>query len=138
MDFTTNFYSVNMLVIFGATVASMLFGGLWFSPVLAGIKWKKLLDEDRRNAEITSSPMTFIVSFVMQFFAAGLLAGLLGPTASGWEGIRMGYVIGFGFIMPTLVTINLFEQRSWQLVIIYTLYGILALCLMGFILGQWS
>ena len=121
MDFTTNFYAINMLVIFGATVASMLFGGLWFSPVLTGIKWKKLLEEDQRHSEITSSPMTFVVSFVMQFIAGGLLAALLGPSASGWEGIRLGYVLGFGFIMPALVTINLFEQRSWGLVTIYTI-----------------
>ena len=42
------------------------------------------------------------------------------------------------FQLGATPAINLFEQRAWWLVIIYMAYGILTLCLMGFIIGEWS
>ena len=39
MDFTINFGAINLLVVFGATVASNLLGGIWYSPLVFGKLW---------------------------------------------------------------------------------------------------
>jgi hypothetical protein len=138
MNFTGNFYAISILVCFGATVASQLFGALWFSPVVLGRPWRRLLREDRHETEMKTSPMTFILSFAMQFLAASLLAGMLGPRATWLEGMQLGAILGIGFVLPALGTINLFELRPWTLAAIYVAYQIITLALMGTIIGQWG
>ena len=138
MNFTGNFYSISILVCFAATVASQLFGALWFSPVVLGRPWKRMLCEDRREKTVTTSPMTFILSFVLSFLAASMLAGMLGPRASWIEGMQLGAILGVAFVLPALGTINLFEARPWALIAIYVAYQVINLAMMGAIIGQWG
>ena len=138
MGFTVNFAAVNLLVVFGAAVAGMLWGALWYSPLLAGPKWQELGQVEASAAGVANAPSTFTAAFVLQVLAASLLAGLLGPVASGMEGLQLGSLIGLCIVMPAVGTINLFEKRSTLLAGIHLVYQIGALSLMGFIIGRWS
>ncbi len=138
MGFTGNFAAVNVLIIFGAAVAAMLFGAIWYSPLLAGRKWMELNQIDGRLTGMFNVPATFISAFVLQVIAASMLAGIMGPAATGLEGLQLGTLIGFSIVLPALGTINLFERRPLLLVVLHTCFQIGALGLMGFIIGQWS
>ena len=41
MDFTINFGAINLLVVFGATVAANVLGGIWYSPAVLGKIWRE-------------------------------------------------------------------------------------------------
>jgi hypothetical protein len=138
MSFTANFAAINLLVIFGAAVAAMIFGAVWYSPLLAGRKWQELTQVSGNLNGMQNAPATFIVAFILQVLAASLMAAIMGPAASGIEGLQLGSFVGLYFVMPALGTINLFERRPWGLVFINLGFQVGALALMGFIIGQWS
>jgi len=137
MDFTENFSAINLLVVFGATVAANLLGGLWYSPIFLGKPWKAALGRELAG-EMTNQVGTFVSSFVMHLVMASMLAALLGPTATPQEGMRLGALIGVAFVATALGVTNLFERRPLTLIAINSGYHVAALCLMGFIIGQWG
>jgi hypothetical protein len=138
MDFTIHFATINLLVVFGATVAALLLGGLWYSPALLGKPWRAAIDGGSRDAEISNPAGTFVAGFILQLIAASMLAALLGPSASGIEGIQLGTLIGISFVMTSLAITNLFERRPIVLIMINSSFHIVSFGLMGFIIGQWS
>jgi len=139
MEFTDNFSSINLLVVFGATLASNLLGGLWYSPILFGKPWRKLTKSNGDSEDILGvSAGVFIAGFVLTLVAASLLAALIGPGADGKEGARLGALIGVCFIFTSMGTTNLFERNPIQLVMIHSGFHTFSFCTMGFIIGQWS
>lgn len=137
MDFTINFGAINLLVVFMATVASMLAAALWYSPFVLGRPWR------RANNMGPSEPMqnpakTMTLAFLLQLVAASLLAALLGPSAGGGTGVQLGTLIGFSFVFTALGMTNLFERRPLILILIHSAFHVVSLGLMGFIIGTWG
>jgi hypothetical protein len=137
MDFTIHFASINLLIVFAATVAANLLGGLWYSPAVLGKPWRAALG-GKASGEMTNPSGTFISGFVLQLLAASMLAALLGPSASGVEGMQLGMLIAFSFVMTALGMTNLFERRPISLILINSGYHFVSFGMMGFIIGQWS
>lgn len=139
MDFTINFGAINLLVVFGATVAGNLLGGIWYSPVLFGKPWAKANDiklgEYGGNKNV---PAVFISSFILQLLVASLLAALLGPNAGGAEGVQLGTLMALCFVATSMGMTNLFENRPLFLIAINAGYHIVSFGLMGFIIGTWG
>lgn len=138
MDFTINFAVINLLVVFAATVAANLLGALWYSPFLLGKPWRAASNKAAPSGEMSNPAGTFIAAFLLQFVAATMLAALLGPGSSGIEGARLGALLGFSFVFTALAITNLFERRPLVVIAINSGYHVTALCLVGFIVGQWS
>jgi len=136
MDFTINFSSINMLVVFAATVVANVLGGLWYSPVMFGKPWRKAnaMSEPSGNA----SAGTFVSSFILHLIAASMLAALLGPSAGGIEGLQLGGLIGVAFVFTAMGATNLFEHRPLYLIAINSGYHIVSLSLVGYIIGRWG
>jgi hypothetical protein len=139
MDFTINFGAINLLVVFGATVAGNLLGGLWYSPVLFGKPWAKAngikLGQYDGNANV---PGIFISSFILQLLAASMIAGLLGTNAGGADGAQFGAIIALCFVFTAMGMTNLFERRPIHLILINSFYHIVSFTIMGFIIGTWN
>jgi hypothetical protein len=138
MDFTQNFSTINLLIVFGATIAANLLGGLWYSPMLFGKPWRALSGKTSPSGEVGGTVGVFISSFVLHLIAASLLAALLGTNAGAQEGARLGALIGFGFVFTAMGATNLFEQRPILLVLINSGYHIVSLAVMGLIIGRWG
>jgi hypothetical protein len=138
MDFTQNFAAINLLVVFGATIAANLLGGLWYSPIVFGKPWRALTGKAAPSGEVGGTVGVFISSFVLHLIAASLLAALLGVNAGAQEGARLGALIGFGFVFTAMGATNLFEQRPIPLVLINSGYHIVSLSVMGLIIGKWG
>jgi hypothetical protein len=139
MDFTINFGAINLLVVFGATVAGNLLGGLWYSPLLFGKPWARAngikLGEYDRNANV---PGIFISSFILQLLVASMIAGLLGTNTSGAEGAQLGSILAVCFVFTAMGMTNLFERRPLYLIAINSGYHIVSFTVMGFIIGTWN
>ena len=138
MDFTINFSAINVLVVFAATLAANILGGLWYSPLLFGKLWRSISNLPHLSAPGGVPVGAFISGFILQLIAASLLAALLGPNAGGVDGLQFGLLVGFAFVFTALGITNLFEHRSIGLILINSGYHTAALGLMGFIIGHWS
>ena len=138
MDFTINFGAINLLVVFGATLAANVLGGLWYSPFVFGKPWAAANNIRLGEQGMQNAPATFISAFILQLFAASMIAALLGPNSSGGEGAQLGTLIAFCFVMTAMGITNLFERRPLSLILINVSFHIVAFGLMGFIIGKWS
>ena len=138
MDFTINFGAINLLVVFAATVAGNLLGGLWYSPLVFGKPWARANNIDLGKQGMGNIPATFMASFVLQLIIASLIAALLGPNSTGTEGMQLGTILAFSFVLTSMGMTNLFEQRPLGLILINASYHIVSFGLMGFIIGTWG
>lgn len=138
MDFTINFDAINLVVVFAATVAAIFVGGLWYAPFLFGRLWYSISGKSETEGTSFNPTATFVSSFVLQLVAASLLAAILGPNAGTLVGIQLGTLIGLGFVFTSLGITNLFERRPLLLVLIKAGHHIVALGVMGAIIGTWG
>lgn len=138
MDFYANYTAINLLVVFGATLAANLLGGLWYSPILFGRQWRAANALGPADGAMGVSVSVFIASFILFLISATLLALLLGTNAGGMEGLQFGALIGFAFVLTAMGATNLFEGRSLSLILINAGYHVVALSLMGYIIGRWG
>lgn len=138
MDFTINFDAINLLVVFAATVAANVLGGIWYAPFFFGKPWRAALNKGRPSGEMSNSVGVFVSGFMLHLIAASMLAALLGPGAGGAVGIQLGTLIGFAFVFTAMGATNLFEQRPLVLIFINSGYHVVSLGLMGFIIGTWG
>ncbi len=138
MDFTINFANINLLIIFGATLASNFLGGLWYSPFLFGKPWAAANNIKLGESGMGSAPVTFVLAFVFQMFIASMIAALLGnaSTVDGMEGAQLGSLMATCFVLPAMGVTNLFEQRSFTLIAINVSYHVASFTLMGYIIGS--
>ena len=138
MEFSSNFSSINLLVIFGAAIAANLIGGLWYSPFLFGKFWRADAGIGESAGSMDNPVGTLVSGFVLQFLAACMIGGLLGHNAGFTEGSRLGALLGFALVFTAIGIINLYEARPKRLVLIHGGYHVVALCVMGGIIGQWN
>lgn len=139
MDFTINFGAINLLVVFAATVAGNLLGGLWYSPLVFGKPWARANNLSLGNYDGDRNiPGIFISSFILQLVAASMIAALLGPNSTGVEGMQLGSLIAVAFVFTAMGMTNLFERRPIYLILINSSYHIASFTLIGFIIGTWG
>jgi hypothetical protein len=124
--------------VIAAAVLSFLIGGLWYSPILFGKAWMReagISEEQSRQARLGKVfGFAALAALVMAFN----LAAFIGPKASLEFGLFAGFATGFGWVAMALAVIYLFEQRSFKLWLINSGYQIVALTLMGGLLGVWK
>lgn len=138
MDFTINFGAINLLVVFGATLAGNLLGALWYAPFVFGGVWRRSSGLAQAPQGMRNPPATFVASFVLQLVAAALLAALLGPGAGAVEGAQLGAIVAVGFVVTAMAMTNLFEKRPLTLILVNSGYHVAVLALMGLIVGAWA
>lgn len=129
--------TVNWLAALVAGISAFVLGGIWYSPALLGKAWMTenkftLLDVQQGNkARIFG--WAFLLSLVM---AVNLAMFLNAPEVDLAKGILYGALTGV-WIFCGLAIVALFEQKSARYIFINGGYCLVALTLMGAILGAW-
>lgn len=138
---------INWWAVLVAGISSFVVGGIWYSPGLFGRAWMK--DNDFTEEEIRKGGnkgkifgFTLIFSLLM---AANLAMFLATPPDSSPEcavktDITWGATAGFLAGIWTFCAIaihSLFELKPWRLIFINGFYSVVALVLMGAIIGAW-
>jgi hypothetical protein len=131
--------ALNYWAILVAALSTFLIGGLWYSPALFGNVWMRengFTEEGMKNSNMVK---IFGLAFVLGLIAAVNLAMFLGdgPEVDAGSGAFYGFLAGFGWVATFVGTHYLFERKSFRLFLINAGYSVVALTVMGLIIGAW-
>jgi len=129
---------VNFMAVIVAAISSFAVGSLWYSRLLFGNAWMKasgMTEEAAKKGNMGKIfGFAFLFSLIMSLNLAFFLAD---PQTDAVWGLTAGFMAGFGWIAMGIGIISMFEQRSWIYIFIHSGYLIVALMIMGLILGLW-
>jgi hypothetical protein len=131
--------ALNYWAILVAALSTFLIGGLWYSPAVFGKAWMRengFTEEGMKNSNMAK---IFGLAFVLGLIAAINLAMFLNdPTMDATMGAFYGFLAGFGWVATFVGTHYLFERKSFRLFLINAGYSVVALTVMGLIIGAWK
>lgn len=134
MDVHAAMHSLNWGAVLVAALSTFLIGGLWYK--IFEKAWLSANKVTRDDLKGRSMGMIFGFAFLFSLFMAINLALFIGEEGA-IHGAMTGFHVGFGFIFFALGIIALFENRSFQYVLINGGYMTVAFMVMGAILGAW-
>ncbi len=133
MDMST----INWLAILVAGISAFILGGIWYSPALFGKAWMKenslTVDEVQKGNKGKIFGWSFILSLIM---AANLGMFLADPKIDLSMAIVYGLLTGL-WIFCGIAIVGLFEHKTARYIFINGGYMLVALGLMGAIIGAW-
>jgi hypothetical protein len=120
---------INYMAVIGAAISNMVLGFLWYGP-LFGKQWMHLMGFTHESMD------AFLMAYVFAH------AYLFGSTYLNTYGVASGMMAAFwnwlGFIAPVTVGSVIWDGKPWKLWCINAGYYLVALLLMGVIMGIWS
>ena len=129
---------INIWAILVITGIYFILGALWYSPLIFGNIWAKVLNFNMD--ELEQKPINFIgaviAAFITTFFLA-LLLEVIG-TYDIFIGLIVGLIIGVGFVLTNRIYDVLYENKNFKAYLIDAGYHIVALIIAGLILGAWQ
>jgi len=129
---------INWWAVLAAFVIRMVVGYLWYSPVLFVKPWQALTGvtpESMKAGLGKAIGVDIVLSLVMAFALANII-GASGIT--DWaNGAGAGFWTWLGFVLATHLPLWAYENRPLKLIAINVSHNLLALVLMGAVLGGW-
>lgn len=129
--------TLNYWAILVSALSTFLIGGLWYSPAVFGKAWMQENGLTEEGLKKGSMAKIFGLAFVLGLVAAVNLAMFLGEDSDASTGAFYGFLAGFGWVAMFIGTHYLFERKSFKLFLINAGYSIVALTVMGAIIGGW-
>ncbi|HUR12135.1 MAG TPA: DUF1761 domain-containing protein [Flavitalea sp.] len=130
--------TINWLAVLVAGISAFVLGGVWYSPALFGKAWmteNKFTTEDvQRGNKGKIFGWSLVLSLIM---AVNLAMFLNTPEIDFTMGIVYGLLTGV-WIFCGIAIVGLFEHKSARYIFINGGYMLLALTLMGAIIGAWK
>ena len=129
--------NVNWLAVAVAGISAFVLGGVWYSPALFGKAWMKennlTVEDVQKGNKAKIFGWSFILSLVM---AVNLAMFLSDPGIHLHMAIIYGLLTGL-WIFCGIAIVALFEMKSARYIFVNGGYMIVALGLMGAIIGAW-
>jgi hypothetical protein len=129
--------AINWLAVLVAGISAFILGGIWYSPALFGNAWMKennmSLDEVKKCNKGKIFGWAFILALIMSVNLAMFLAD--SKTDIVW-GTTAGVLAGIWVFAGIAIT-GLFEHKTARYIFINGGYQLIALGLMGAIIGVW-
>ena len=138
---------INWWAVLVAGISSFVVGGIWYSPGLFGKAWMKdnhFTEEEIKKGGNKGKIFSFTLIFSL-LMAVNLAMFLATPAdcpanCAAKADIAWGATAGFLAGIWTFCAIaihSLFELKPWRLIFINVFYSVVALILMGAIIGLW-
>jgi Protein of unknown function (DUF1761) len=128
---------INMWAVLAAGVASMILGGLWYSPVLFGKAWSAASGVSEERAKSANMAKIMGTAFVLALIGAAVFALFLGPRPAPLFATAAGLSAGLCWVAGSFGINYLFEQRSLRLFLINGGYHTVQYTVIGAVLGWW-
>ena len=130
--------TVNWLAVLVAGISAFVLGGVWYSPALFGKAWMKENGLTVEDVQKGSKGKIFGWSFILSLVIAANLAMFLNDPKINLEmGILYGLLTGL-WIFCGIAIVALFELKTARYIFINGGYMLVALTLMGAIIGAWK
>ena len=126
-----------MWAVLAAGVASMILGGLWYSPVLFGKAWSAASGVTEERAKSANMARIMGTAFVLALLGAAVFAMFLGPRPAPMFATAAGLSAGLCWVAGSFGINYLFEQRPLRLFLINGGYHTLQYTVIGAVLGLW-
>ena len=126
---------VNWISVLVAALATFVIGGPWYSPALFLKPWLEAM-----NVTMTKRghPLrVFGVAYIFSVLSCALLASMLDPDAGVLGGLRLGLLVGAGFVAASFGINYQFANRSLIALCIDGGFHILQFAAFGIVLGAW-
>ncbi len=127
---------INYLAVLVASLIGFVVGFLWYGP-LFGKAWMAeigMTEEQQQSGNMAKIfGTTFVLQIIMTYCLAMFIAGQSLEMSTFY-----GFLTGAGWILPTMIINNLYEQRSFKLSFIQGGYWVVVFTLMGLVLGAWQ
>lgn len=130
--------TLNWFAVLTAGVSAFILGGIWYSPALLGKAWMAENNLSMEDIKQGNKGKIFGWSFVLSLLMAVNLGMLLNDTP-GLDiklGLFYGLLAGF-WIFCGIAIVALFEHKTGRYIFINGGYCLLALGLMGAVIGAW-
>jgi Protein of unknown function (DUF1761) len=134
--------SVNYAAVLLAAISSMLVGGIWYAKPVFGTEWMKLAKVDEKKAQKDAGKAMggmFVLALVMAYILSHMIyfASLHFSDRSFFSiGLTTALFAWVGFVLPTVASSSLFEQRRKKLTAINLGNWLVTLVVMGAIIGK--
>jgi len=128
---------MNLWAVLTCGIASMLLGGLWYSPALFGNAWLRATGITEAKARAANMAAVMGSAFLLSLIGATVFALFLGPKPELGFAIGAGASAGLCWVAGSFGINYLFEQRPLRLFFINGGYHTLQYTLIGVILGAW-
>jgi len=118
----------------------MVIGSLWYSPLLFGNTWLKLVGKTREGISKEDSSKAMSLSIIPAILSILFLSLVLAfiPTETVLDALIVGSVVSAGFIGMSVFNLVLFEDRSVKLTILNVGYSFVTLNIAAIILTVWK
>ena len=126
---------VNLIAVLLCGVASLLLGGLWYSPMLFAGAWQRAAGLSDEQAKSGNMALIFGGAFVLSLIAAYVFGMFLGDTMPLAGAVGAGFAAGLCWVAASFGINYLFERRPLGLWLINGGYHTLQFTLFGLILG---
>lgn len=130
--------TLHWLPVVVAAISAFALGGLWYSPALFGKPWMAetglTADELKKGNKAKIFGLSFLLSLVMAMNLAMFLQNTPGLNVT--SGAVYGLLAGL-WIFCGIAIVGLFEHKSGRYIFINGGYCMLAMGIMGAILGAW-
>lgn len=137
MDIAINYWATMV-----SAICFMVLGALWYSPVMFGKLWMKvvgLTEEELKEASSSGMGLAYGLMFVSAFVMSYILGHFVDYTNSvdAVLGAQTGFWIWMGFVAPVTLQSKIFENKKWTLWLLNNGYNLTGLIIMGVILAVW-
>lgn len=140
-----DFSSVNWLAVIVCVVVSMITGSLWYNPRTFFPTWWKGIGKTGEPGMQGNMGMTWTLTILSSFvqaiamsFMVDAMGSLMTGGVSAATGAMTGFMLWFGFIMPTYLVNKLFAGHGFNVWAIEVGNHLVNFVLFGAILGAWQ
>ncbi|MCU1418022.1 MAG: hypothetical protein JWP32_2196 [Schumannella sp.] len=134
---------INWLAVLLADISSMVVGAIWYAKPVFGRRWMRLtgIPEDVPQK---GAALPLIITFVVSFFTAAVLAGSAAIAQHFYEGgfflnaVLTAVILWIGFTAARLITHDLFDRRPSSLTVLNLAHELVTVLVMGLIIGAFG
>ncbi|MFC3713334.1 DUF1761 domain-containing protein [Sphingoaurantiacus capsulatus] len=131
---------VSWLAVLLCGVATLLIGGLWYSPLLFGRAWQRETGLSDDVLASGSMATRFGLTFLLGLIAGAVFAMFIGTAMTVAQATAAGAAAGIAWVAASFGINYLFERRSLKLWLINGGYHAVQFTTFGAIIGalQWT
>ena len=126
---------VSWIAVLACGVASLVLGGLWYSPPLFAKSWQAAAGLSDEQAQGGNMALIFGGAFLLSLLAAAVFAMFIGTEMSVGAATAAGFSAGLCWVAASFGINYLFERRPLKLWLINGGYHMLQFTLFGLIIG---